>query len=339
MAKLSIAILGLDRIGASIGLRLKHYMAKGGKHQFEIVGYDNRDDFEKAAQKLKAIDRTEHKAFDAVADTDLVIINLPYEEVKAAYELIAPDLRDGVVILDASPIKQASMKWSEKYLTDEHHVVGFTPIINPEYMFDPNESTERATDDMFVNSTIYLTPSATCIKEAVDLAVNFSTILGGSPHFLDPAEHDSLTTMTEELPSLLSVAMYYTLMKHNAWTDAQRMTNPAFNVLTRYLFTHHPDGLRDAWSENHKNLTRSVDDLINTLKTLRTLLYNDDVDAIEAFLIESSDEYQKWVNKRHNGDWDEKSNPKVDIGDTIAGSILGGTLSRKLFGDRDKKDS
>jgi hypothetical protein len=132
--------------------------------------------------------------------------------------------------------------------------------------------------------------------------------------------------------------VYYTLIKHNAWTDAQRMTNPAFNVLTRYLFTHHPDGLRDAWSENHKNLTRSVDELINTLKTVRTLLYNDDVDAIEAFLIESSDEYQGWVNKRHNGDWDDKSNPKIDIGDTIAGSLLGGALSRKIFGDRDKKD-
>jgi prephenate dehydrogenase len=338
MAQLSIAILGLDRLGVSIALRLKHYMAKNGQHQFTMIGYDNREDFEKPAKKLKLFDNIERKAFNAVKDTDIVIMNLPYEDVKVAYELIAPDLRDGVVILDASVIKQPSLEWAKQYLTDEHHVIGFTPVINSEFMFEHNNSTEYANEDYFLNSSIFLTPSVTSIREAIDLAVNFSAILGGKSHFLDPAEHDSLTTMTEQIPQLLSIASYFTAMKHNAWQDAQRLTNPSFNVLTRYLFTHHPDALRDEWMGNSDNLVRAIDDLMVTLSEVRGRIAEKDEAGIEAFIIDASDDYQVWVNKRHNGKWEDTGNPDVRPDNSVASSLLGGSLSKRLFGDRgDKK--
>lgn len=338
MAQLSVAILGLDRLGISIALRLKHYMEKGGQHEFTMMGYDNRDDFEKPARKLKIFERIERKPFNAIKNADIVVMNLPYEDVKVAYEAIAPDLQDGVVILDASVIKQPSLEWAKKYLTEEHHVVGFTPIINSEFMFEHNHSVEHATEDYFLKSTIFLTPSVSSIKEAVDLAVNFSAILGGQPHFLDPAEHDSLTTLTEEVPQLLSIVTYYTLMKHNAWQDAQRLTNPAFNVLTRYLFTHHPDALRDEWMNNSDNLVRVIDDLMLTLKEVRGRIAEKDEAGIEAFLIDASDDYQGWVNKRHNNDWEDTGKTNMPMGNTITGNLFGSSIANRVFGNKDNKD-
>ena len=338
MAQLTIAILGLDRLGVSIALRLKHYMEKNGQHQFTIMGYDNREDFEKPARKLKIFEKIERKPFNAVQNADLVVMNLPYEDVKTAYELIAPDLRDGVVILDASVIKLPSLEWAKKYLSDENHVIGFTPIINSEFMFEHNNSTEHASEDYFLNSSIFLTPSVTSIKEAVDLAVNFSAILGGKSHFLDPTEHDSLTTLTEQIPQLLSIATYFTAMKHNAWQDAQRLTNPSFNVLTRYLFTHHPDALRDEWMENSDNLVRAIDELMLTLGEVRGRILEKDDAGIEAFIIAASDDYQMWINKRHNGKWDDSSNTNVSVDNPIASSLLGGSIAKRLFGGKDDKD-
>ena len=52
-------------------------------------------------------------------------MNLPYEDLRGGYELIAPSLRDGVVILDTAVIKQPSLTWAEQYLGDEHHLIGF----------------------------------------------------------------------------------------------------------------------------------------------------------------------------------------------------------------------
>lgn len=334
MAQLTVAILGLDRLGVSIALRLKHYMEKNGQHQFTIVGYDNRDDFEKPARKLKLFEKIERKSFNAVQNADLVVMNLPYEDVKVAYELIAPDLRDGVVILDASVIKVPSLEWAKKFLTDEHHVIGFTPIINSEFMFEHNHSAEHASEDYFLNSSIFLTPSVTSIKEAVDLAVNFAAILGGKAKFLDPAEHDSLTTLTEQIPQLLSIATYFTAVRHNAWQDAQRLTNPSFNVLTRYLFTHHPDALRDEWMENSDNLVRAIDELMLTLQDIRGRIAEKDDAGIEAFIIGASDDYQVWINKRHNGKWDDSGKSDVQIDNPVASSLLGGSIAKRLFGGK-----
>ena len=59
MAELTVAILGLDRLGASIALRLRTYVEKGGQHRFQLVGHDSREDFEKPARKLKVFDKVE----------------------------------------------------------------------------------------------------------------------------------------------------------------------------------------------------------------------------------------------------------------------------------------
>ena len=337
MAKLTVAILGLDRLGASIALRLRAYVAKGGQHQFDLIGHDSRDDHEKPARKLKTVDKIERRIYSAVERADLVIMNLPYEDLQGGYELIAPSLPAGAVVLDTAMVKQPSLAWTQQLLSDDQHWIGFTPVVSSAYMFDHALDTESASDDYLHDSAIYLTPSVSCLREAIDLAVNFSIILGGTPAFLDPAEHDSLLAITDMMPQLLSIAAYSAATRHQAWGDAQRLTNPPFNVLTRYLLTHHPDALRDAWLANGEPLARGLDEHIRLLSDLRERLAAEDESAIEAFLIEAADDYQEWINRRHKGDWDEHASQRVPVENTIAGSLFGGALSKRLFGRNDDK--
>ena len=173
------------------------------------------------------------------------------------------------------------------------------------------------------------------MRESIDLAVNFSLILEGKPHFLDPAEHDSLTSITEEIPQLLSIDAYSVATKHNAWADAQRLTNPPFNVLTRYLFTHHPDALRDEWLANRDSLGRAIDELMATLQEVRERLAENDESAVEAFLIAASDDYQDWINKRHKGNWDEQPSSRAQYENSFTNTLLGGALSKRIFGSKD----
>ncbi|MCY4146226.1 MAG: prephenate dehydrogenase/arogenate dehydrogenase family protein [Chloroflexi bacterium] len=335
MAELTVAILGLDRLGLSIALRLRAYTEKGGRHRFILIGHDSRDDFEKPARKQKVFAKFERKIHVAVETADVVIMNLPYEDLRAGYEWIGSSLRDGVVILDTAAVKQPSLAWAADLLGDEHHVIGFTPIINADYMLDHRLEAECASDDYFHECAIYLTPGLRSLSEAIDLAANFAVILGAKPHFLDAAEHDSLTALTEGIPQVLSIAAYRATMSHSAWADAQRLTNPPFNVLTRYLLTHHPDALRDEWLANRDGLGRAIDQLIVQLRELRGALADHDEDAIEAFLIAASDDYQLWINRRHKGGWNEQPGAKAGIESTIAGSLFGGAITRRLFGDKD----
>ena len=332
MAELTVAILGLDRLGVSVALRLRTYVKKGGEHRFKLIGYDSREDYEKPAKKLKVFDKVERNINAAVESADLALMNLPFEDLRAGYELAAMSLREGVVILDTAVVKQPSLGWASEYLSEEQHLIGFTPIVNADYMLEHQLTPEYAADDYFHGGIIYLTPAVNSIREAIDLAVNFSLILGGRPHFLDPAEHDSLTTITEEIPQVLSLAAYSAAMKHKAWGDAQRLTNPPFNVLTRYLLTHHPDALRDEWLANSDSLLRAIDDVLATLRQLRDSLADGDESAIEAFLIEASDDYQEWINRRHKSDWGEQPSARMQYDTSIAGSLFGSALGKRLFG-------
>ena len=338
MAELTVAVLGLDRLGASVALRLQAWMDKGGRHRFTLVGHDSRDDFEKSARKLKVFAKVERKPHAAVESADIVLMNLPYEDLRAGYELIADSLRDGVVILDTATVIQPSLAWAEELLSDEHHVIGFAPVVSFDYMLDPRLEPEQATDDYFHDSAIYIAPALRSLPEAIDLAVNFAAILGAKPQFHDPAEHDSLTALTEGVPQLLGVAAYSAAMNHSAWQDAQRLTNPPFNALTRYLLTHHPDALRDEWLANRDSLTRAIDQLVTQLREVRAALADEDADAIEAFLIAAADDYQEWINRRHKGDWDsDDSRARAGVESTIAGSLFGGAITRRIFGDKGDK--
>lgn len=338
MANVSVGILGLGRIGASVALALKRYnSSKDARHTFDITVSDSRAGVREEAQKLGIAPRIERNLFDAAENKDIVVLALPYAEVKAAYEVIGPLLRPGAVIMDSSPLKQPSLEWANKYLRAETHMVGMTPILNPKYLFEGVDDTQYAREDLFDKGTMLLMPSVSAVKDAVELASDFSTLLGATPHFLDPAEHDGLMAMTEGLPALLGVAVFYLLQHNRGWGDLQRLTNPGFGLLTHHLYDTHPDDLRDAWLYNRQHLLRALDDLTATLHSFRELLAENNQAALESALIKSSEAYSQWINRRHNARWEEERDSQtLSMGQFMFGSLLSKRFRRDDNGDRDE---
>lgn len=335
MAELSVALIGLNRVSVSIGLALRRYVSKGGKYKFRIVGHDLSPDNEKQAVKLGAIDRAERKIYSAVVGADIVVMALSYDEVKQAYQDIAKDLRDGVVVIDLSPLKAPSLQWADKFLGDEHHLVGATAILNPKYTFNTRETMDEAVEDLFDNSAILITPSVSCIKEAVDLAFNFFQLIGSKPRFLDPIEHDTLLSQTIQLPRLVGTALFYHLLNQPNWDDLKWFTNPTFGALTQPLMDSHPDALRDELFLNRDSLVRGLDGFIQTLQEFRSVLATDDKSAIEAALINTSKEYDAWINARYRADWDAASRPPEPKGGTFMQGLLGTAITDRLTGKKD----
>lgn len=341
MATVSVAILGLGRTGASMGLALKRYNErKDATHAFVVTYADTRAGIREDVKTI-GLDKVERDVFSAAVNQDIVVIALPYADVGAAYKILGKELRAGAVILDTSPLKQPSLAWAKQYLRPETHLVGITPILNPKYLFDGLDDTLHAQADLFDNGNMLLMPSVTCIKEAVELASDFSTLLGAKPHFVDSVEHDSLVAVTEGLPSLVGLAVFYMMMKSGGWNDTQRLTNPTFGRLTHQLYDTHPDDLRDSWLLNRDNLVRQIDDLMGTLQTFRNLLAQNDKVALESALIEASDIYSAWINRRFNAKWDEKETAasSQSIGNMLMTGFMGSFLSRRITGDKngDKK--
>ena len=337
MANVTVAVLGLGRIGASVALALRRYSErKDARHTFEVTCADLRTGVREDASKVGLGDKIERDLFSSVAKRDIVVLAMPLAEMQDAYKVIAADLRAGAVLLDMSVLKQQSLEWAGKYLGTDVHMVGMTPIINPKYLHDGLDDTLHAAADLFDKGSMLVMPTPNCAKEAVELAIDFAGLLGATPHFYDPAEYDGIVGLTEGIPVLLGLASFYTATRTPGWTDAQRVTNPAFGRLTHHLYDTHPDDLRDLLLQNSDNVVRHTDELISTLQSLRDVLARKDQDALEAALEQAADAYNGWINRRSNGKWDDtKDEPS---GTSFAGNmmtgLMGGYFAKRLRGGK-----
>ena len=338
--KISVTIIGLGRLGSSIGLALNRYNQQANMpHTFDVTGIEDRPAMLKEAESKGAISKTVRNLYNGVKDRDIVILALPYADVRRTYQHIGNDIRPGGVVLDFSPLKMPSINWAKEFLSEEAHLVGVSPVINPVYLYDGLDDTEHATADLFDNGSMMLMPSPTCIPEAVELASDFASLLGGTVHYMDPMEHDSLMGATLGLPTILGVSSFYTLKRNAGWGDIERLTNPPFGRLTHQLFDTHPDDLRDLWLNNRQSMVHYLDEVLNTLGEMRSALMREDRDALEAVLTETADAYSLWVNRRHNNKWDDSvKSANISTSETLMSGLMGGFLARKLRGDNDNND-
>jgi len=332
MPTLKVAILGLNRLGVSVGLALRRYARGEAKYQFDVIGHDYSAEVERKARELGAIARAERGLEEAVRGADIVVLALGYEDLRDAYKRLASTMRSGVVVLDCAPLKAKSLAWASKSLQPEQHWIGFSPMFNPTRMFEATQTLEAAREDDFDQGAIIITPTAASLREAVDLASNFALVLGGKPRFLDPEEHDALLATSATLPDLLGVALFSALRGQVSWEeDGQWLTPPSFGAMTRVLKETHPDGLRDTWIGNREALLRAMDGLLEQLEEVRERLEAYDQDAIEAWVVRASDEYATWVNRRHRADWDApQAALRTEAGGSVMSLIFGSKLAERF---------
>lgn len=337
MADVTVAILGLNRVGTSVGLALKRYnTGKDPLHTFTVRGYDPTPDHVTTAKKLGALDETASRPEQVVPGSDIVLLTMPYADVEPTYQLISPDLRSGAVVLDMSPLSHTSLAWAKEHLREGVHLVCMKAVVNPVYFFDGTDEPKRATEDYFDNGAILTMPSVTCVPEAIELASEFSRILGSRSHFVDPAEHDGLAASTEALPALLGTTYFDMIQRNPGWGDLQRLTNPAFGMTTHHLFDTHPDDLRDFLLNSGDTLTHHLDALIERLTQVRAALATRDRDALESLLVEASASYEAFYNRRYNNKWDDEE--EVDTRSLGINNVMGTWFGIRRGRGSDKKN-
>jgi prephenate dehydrogenase len=342
MAAVNVAILGLERLGASFGLALKRYMQeKDARHTFTIKGYDERGYNGKQARRIGAVDSATHNAADAVENAHIVLLTVPYHKMGLVYEQIGAALMPGAVVLDVSPLKKPSLQWAADHLPQDPavaaYMVGIAPVLNPDTLYEANNEVEVARADLFDRGTMILAPAADCPGEAVELAAEVARIVGASVHFMDPDEHDGLAGAIEGLPALLAVSLFQTMIRSEGWDDMRRLTNPAFGLATSPLRFQHFSALWAMLHYNRENTVRHLDALLATLQEIRDNLATDeDGFGLEALLEQGASRYEEWEGNRLTNQWRKAEAADEDMESGGVLSAMGGML----FGRRPprKKD-
>ncbi len=320
-----ITIIGLGQIGSSMGLSLAAH-----KDAILRVGHDKKIDIEREALKKGAFDKVEHHLPTAVKDARLVILAIPFSQVRETFEFIAPDLKPGTVVLDTSPIKSNVAKSAKELLPEGCSYVGLVPALSPESLHNLQFGLDAAKPDLFTNSLFLVdTPPGTS-EEAMVLAMDFVRLLGAEPLLTDIIESDGLMATTHLLPQLVAAALLNATVDQPGWQEARKVAGRAYAAVTAGLaYQDEIDSLRLSVLHNRENVVRSLDAAIATLRGLRDDIDKGDDDGVAARLESALAGRQRWLSERVAGDWKNEMRSEALDMPSFSERLFGGMFVKK----------
>jgi prephenate dehydrogenase len=319
----SVTIVGLDRIGGSIGLAIR-----ARDVGLTVIGHDAERSNGKKALEMGAVDEMNRNLINAVAAADILILNLPITELEGTLRAIGADVQEHTLIMDLADLKSPGMAWSEQYL-EQGHYVGATPVVASDALTDGRTGIEAARKDLFEGSLFCIMASPSVESMAIETAKNFGGVLGAAPYFLGTQEYDSLMQGVGTMPGLVAVATFLAVTQSTAWRDMLRFSGLPFSLSTTPL--EKADLASLALYDREASL-RWLDAVLAELQAVRRWVAEGDEERLSLILDDLTLKREKWIAARRDiAHADEGDLP--DLSDF--------SFTRQLFGfgrgSKDKK--
>lgn len=316
---IQITILGLGQIGTSIGLALAEK-----KDTITRVGNDREPGVAKQAQRLGAVDKVQLNLPNAVRNADVVILSTPVDEIRHILEAIQLDLKEGCVVIDTSPVKIGVAAWVQELLPKGVHFVTMTPTLNPIYLEETAVGVEAAHADLFKNSLMVITSPPGIDADALKLAADLATLLGGTPFFADPYEVDGLLAAVGLLPRLMAAALVESTTSQPGWNEARKLASRVYAQVSHPLLElDEVDYYGQAALLNKDNVVRMLDEVIQSLRELRSAIATEDEAALKERIGKAIKARNLWLEQRYKSDWDRAPAQAMPTAGEMLGSLVG----------------
>ncbi len=301
-----IAIIGLDTLGASLGLALRKMEPPAS-----VVGMERDSLMARRAQQAGAVERVERWAENACKNTALVILTEPVSRLHDMLEAIARSLPQGCVVTSTAPLIAPVLAWADEILPEGVSFVAGHPIL------DPTRADDVISAELFHQAQYCIVPSAKAASSAMDLVSQLAASVGARPFFLDAAEHDGLVTAVESLPGLLGAALMSAAADASSWRDMRRVAGASFAQATSSAETD-PQEAAAALRANRENVARWLEMYSAKLGDVREALLSDDEGALAGLLTEAREARTLWLKDHQSGNWEGTAPmPKVSMGNLL----------------------
>jgi prephenate dehydrogenase len=323
-----ITIIGLGQIGASMGLALAAH-----KESVLRVGHDLKRELERDALQKDVADKMEHNLPSAVRDAKLVVLAIPVSQVKETLEFIAPDLQEGAVVLDTSPVKAGVQKWAKEILPKGRHYVGLAPALNPEALHEFGLGLTAARSDLFSRGLFLVTAPSGVPEEAVTLTMNFVRLLGAEPILADLFESDGLMSTVHLLPQLVAASLLNATFDQPGWQDARKVAGRPYAVATSGMaYQDELDSLRMSVLQNRAGIVHALDITIAALHGLRDDIESENEEGVTARLESALKGRQRWLGERLTADWENTGQSSMSDLPSMSERLFGGFFTKKNRG-------
>jgi prephenate dehydrogenase len=282
-----ICIIGVGLIGGSIAraARLQGLAS-------EIVGFDSCNDNLQEALRLGVVDRIADSLPKAVDQADLVVLATPVGAIETLFEQLRPLWSDKTLYTDAGSTKL-------NVIAAAQHCLGRMPgNFVPGHPIAGAESSGAgaASDSLFVNKRVILTPHPDNDDDAVKKMTAFWSALGARVSIMDAAHHDAVLAATSHLPHVLAFALVHLLGHKDDQEEIFQYAAGGFRDFTR-IASSDPRMWTDICLANQTSIVPLIADLSRELADVAVLMENNKYEELLQFFTQAKHARQRFLDQ------------------------------------------
>ena len=273
MDKPHITLIGMGLIGSSIGHALKR-----GDLAAHITGYARSAETRQKALNIGFVDSIADSLKGAVADADIVFLNVPVGMIAEIVRDMAPSLKPGAILTDVGSVKKSVMDAVHEHLTENTTFVPAHPIAGTEL-----SGPEAGFAELFDNRWCILTPDSETDKQAVQTISDLWRAMGSDVEIMDADHHDLVLAITSHVPHLIAFNIVGTAADLEAVTQSEVIKYSAggFRDFTR-IAASDPVMWRDVFLNNDTAVLEMLQRFSEDLSYLQRAIRWQEGDKLEA---------------------------------------------------------
>jgi prephenate dehydrogenase len=267
-----VTIIGPGLLGASIAMSLK----KKGIAR-EIWVWLRNQQKKELCEQSDWCDRALIDLQDAVGDSDLVILCTPVELILDQLTKISGWLKPGCTVTDVGSLKKGICQRADEVFKDKLiYFVGSHPMAGSE-----KTGMKFASSSMLEKKNCMVTPTEQTNLKYLNKITKMWEMLDMKVTHKTPDLHDEIVGWISHLPHLIASVLINTVgEKDSTWMD---LSGNGLKDTTR-IASGNPTMWKEILVGNRINLNKSIDHLIENLKSIKVALASEDSGKINKLL-------------------------------------------------------
>ena len=283
--KKKIYVIGVGLIGGSFAIDMRKLFPKS-----TIIGIDKSEIHLQKALELKLIDETSE--LSKINNPDIIVISVPVKSILNILPIVLKSVNNNSLVIDFGSTKKSICQIVKDH-PNRQNFLATHPIAGTEF-----SGPAAAHEGLFEGKNIIICDKHKTDKSILELGLKIFNLMKMKIGYMDSDSHDKHIAYVSHLSHISSFMLGKTVMdEEKNEKNIFDMAGSGFESTVR-LAKSSPEMWTDIFEDNKKNIIKSLEDYIENLAHINSLIKKDRFDEVESQL--KSTNYIKTILKGIN---------------------------------------
>ena len=283
--KKKIYVIGVGLIGGSFAIDMRKLFPRS-----TIIGIDKSEIHLQKALELRLIDETSE--LSKINNPDIIVISVPVKSILNILPIVLKSVNNNSLVIDFGSTKKSICQIVKDH-PNRQNFLATHPIAGTEF-----SGPAAAHEGLFEGKNIIICDKHKTDKSILELGLKIFNLMKMKIGYMDSDSHDKHIAYVSHLSHISSFMLGKTVMdEEKNEKNIFDMAGSGFESTVR-LAKSSPEMWTDIFEDNKKNIIKSLDDYIENLAHINSLIKKDRFDEVESQL--KSTNYIKTILKGIN---------------------------------------